>query len=96
MKKLFVENIGGELITLDEEQSRHIAKSLRMNVGDMITVCVSVAGLSDTKNVKMASAEKEQPEETPLIDIFRGLLEFFTGFMSDFLSRAAQTETPAA
>ena len=39
MKTLFVENVGGEFITLDEEQSRHLAKSLRMNVGDMITVC---------------------------------------------------------
>lgn len=39
MKKIFVESIGGEHIALDEEQSRHIAKSLRMNVGDMITAC---------------------------------------------------------
>ena len=39
MQKLFVENIGGEKIFLDEEQSRHICKSLRMRQGDMITVC---------------------------------------------------------
>ena len=39
MKKLFVNEIIGDVITLDEEQSRHIAKSLRMNVGDMITAC---------------------------------------------------------
>lgn len=39
MQKLFVDYINGEKISLDEEQSRHIAKSLRMRVGDMITVC---------------------------------------------------------
>ena len=39
MQKLFVENIDGEKIFLDEEQSRHISKSLRMRQGDMITVC---------------------------------------------------------
>ncbi len=39
MKKLFVEKICGEKITLNEEQSRHIAKSLRMRKGDMLTLC---------------------------------------------------------
>ena len=39
MQKLFVENVNGDKLILDEEQSRHIAKSLRMRVGDMLTVC---------------------------------------------------------
>lgn len=39
MQKLFVDYIGGEKITLNEEQSRHIAKSLRMRTGDMLTLC---------------------------------------------------------
>lgn len=39
MKKLFVENVCGESIVLNEEQSRHISKSLRMREGDMIMVC---------------------------------------------------------
>ena len=39
MQKLFVEAVNGNKIILDEEQSRHIAKSLRMRVGDMLTVC---------------------------------------------------------
>lgn len=39
MKKLFVNEVIGETLVLDEEQSRHVSKSLRMNVGDMITVC---------------------------------------------------------
>lgn len=38
-QKIFIENVDGENLTLDEEQSRHIAKSLRMHAGDMIVVC---------------------------------------------------------
>ncbi len=38
MQKLFVDFTPGEIIELDEEQSRHIAKSLRMRVGDMLTL----------------------------------------------------------
>ena len=39
MQKLFVENVAGDKVYLDGEQSRHIAKSLRMKKGDMLTVC---------------------------------------------------------
>ncbi len=40
MQKLFIENqIINDKIILNEEQSRHIAKSLRMRVGDMLTLC---------------------------------------------------------
>lgn len=38
MQKLFVDFVPDGKITLDEEQSRHIAKSLRMRVGDMLTL----------------------------------------------------------
>lgn len=38
MQKLFVDFVPQGKITLDEEQSRHIAKSLRMRVGDMLTL----------------------------------------------------------
>lgn len=39
MQKLFIDYDFNEKLVLDEEQSRHIAKSLRMKKGDMITVC---------------------------------------------------------
>lgn len=40
MQKLFINDYsGGEKIFLNEEQSRHISKSLRMKKGDIITVC---------------------------------------------------------
>ena len=38
MQKLFVDFIPENRIVLDKEQSRHIAKSLRMRVGDMLTL----------------------------------------------------------
>ncbi|MCH5320613.1 MAG: 16S rRNA (uracil(1498)-N(3))-methyltransferase [Eubacterium sp.] len=38
MQKLFVDFIPQGKVALDEEQSRHIAKSLRMRVGDMLTL----------------------------------------------------------
>lgn len=38
MQKLFVDEINGEKIFLDGESARHISKSLRMRVGDMLTV----------------------------------------------------------
>lgn len=45
MQKLFVENINDEKIILDGESARHIAKSLRMRVGDVI--CVTDGGGED-------------------------------------------------
>lgn len=45
MQKLFVENINDEKIIVDGERARHIAKSLRMRVGDVI--CVTDGGGDD-------------------------------------------------
>ena len=45
MQKLFVDSVDGERIVLDGESARHIAKSLRMRVGDMI--CVTDGGADD-------------------------------------------------
>jgi len=39
MQKLFIDYTPENEIILDGEQARHIAKSLRMKVGDMLTVC---------------------------------------------------------
>ncbi len=38
MQKLFIDYTPEDIIVLDGEQARHIAKSLRMKVGDMLTV----------------------------------------------------------
>ena len=39
MQRLFLDEISGDEVILDAEQSRHIAKSLRMRVGDMLMLC---------------------------------------------------------
>lgn len=39
MQKLFLDEINGDKIILNSEKSRHIAKSLRIKQGDMITAC---------------------------------------------------------
>ena len=39
MQKLFIDYTPENEIILDGERARHIAKSLRMKVGDMLTVC---------------------------------------------------------
>lgn len=39
MRKLFVEKVCGSQLVLDAAQSAHLAGSLRMRVGDMVTVC---------------------------------------------------------
>ena len=38
MQKLFIDFEPDGQVTLNEEQSRHIAKSLRMRKGDMLTL----------------------------------------------------------
>lgn len=38
MQKLFIDYTPSDTITLDGEEARHIAKSLRMRVGDMLTI----------------------------------------------------------
>lgn len=38
MQKMFIDFVPADKVILDEEQSRHIAKSLRMRVGDMLTL----------------------------------------------------------
>lgn len=57
MQKLFIpEYDGGEKIYLNEEQSRHLAKSLRMKAGDMITVC---SGTGEDYGCMIEEAGKE-------------------------------------
>ena len=43
MQKLFIDFEPDGQVTLNEEQSRHIAKSLRMRKGDMLTLRAATA-----------------------------------------------------
>ena len=41
MRKLFIDNVDGDIITLVGDDHKHIAYSLRMRKGDEITVCAA-------------------------------------------------------
>ena len=56
MPRFFVENAHGEHITLTGENARHIGRSLRMKVGDSLTLCCEgteyecvISGFSDSE-----------------------------------------------
>lgn len=82
MQKLFVENINDEKIILDDESARHIAKSLRMRVGDVI--CVTDGGGDDygcqieeiTKDevvLKVCYKQACESEPTCRVTIYQGV-----------------------
>lgn len=82
MQKLFVENISDEKIILDGESARHIAKSLRMRVGDVI--CVTDGGGEDygcqieeiTKDevvLKVCYKQACESEPTCKVTIYQGV-----------------------
>lgn len=39
MPKFFIENVSGDFITISGQDAAHIAKSLRMKIGEKLTVC---------------------------------------------------------
>lgn len=82
MQKLFVENISDEKIILGGESARHIAKSLRMRVGDVI--CVTDGGGEDygcqieeiTKDevvLKVCYKQACESEPTCKVTIYQGV-----------------------
>lgn len=76
MQKLFVDFIPNGTFTLDEEQSRHIAKSLRMRKGDMLTLsaqngkgydCI-IESVND-KNVVMSLCYEQADTSEPTVKV---------------------------
>jgi 16S rRNA (uracil1498-N3)-methyltransferase len=76
MQKLFVDFIPDGEVTLDEEQSRHIARSLRMRVGDMLTLS-SQDGFDygcrieriDSKNVTLCVCYQQANNSEPTVSV---------------------------
>jgi 16S rRNA (uracil1498-N3)-methyltransferase len=62
MQKLFIDYIPENEIVLEGEQARHIAKSLRMKVGDMLTV-------NDSNGNDYGCAIKEITKETVVLSV---------------------------
>lgn len=82
MQKLFVDYIGGDKITLNEEQSRHIAKSLRMKKGDMLTLCTGDGTdygcmideiTKDSVTLTVCYEQASNTEPTVKVSLFQGV-----------------------
>lgn len=76
MQKLFVDFIPEGSITLNEEQSRHIAKSLRMRVGDMLTLCAGdgndygcIIDSIDVNSVTLSVCYKQASNSEPTVKV---------------------------
>lgn len=82
MQKLFVDYIDGENVILDGEQARHIAKSLRMRVGDMLTLtngdgndygCQIEEITKDTVSLKVCYKQASNSEPSCKVTIYQGV-----------------------
>lgn len=82
MQKLFLDKVDGEVIVLDGESARHIAKSLRMRVGDMLIVCDGVGKdygcqiseiTKDTVELKVCYQQASDSEPSCKVAIYQGV-----------------------
>ena len=82
MQKLFINYIPDNRITLDGEQARHIAKSLRMKVGEVITVCDGSGSdygcqidaiTKDTVELTVCYKQASDSEPTCSVTIYQGV-----------------------
>lgn len=82
MQKLFIDFIPNDKIILNEEQSRHIAKSLRMQVGDTLMLTCGdgndygcLIGQIDNKQVILSVCYKQANNSEPSVKVtlFQGV-----------------------
>ncbi len=82
MQKLFIDFTPEKEITLYDEQARHIAKSLRMKIGDMITVADGTGGeygcridgiTKDSVHLEVCYRQAVKTEPTCSVTIYQGV-----------------------
>lgn len=82
MQKLFVDSIDGDVVILDGEAARHIGKSLRMKVGDMLTLtngdgndygCQIEEVTKDTVSLKVCYKQASDSEPSCKVTIYQGV-----------------------
>lgn len=82
MQRLFLDDISGESVVLDSEQSRHIAKSLRMRVGDMLMLCDGKGNdygsiieeiTKDSVRLKICYKQVSEQEPSCRVTIYQGV-----------------------
>lgn len=82
MPRFFLENVQGDTLVIDGQDARHIACSLRMQVGDTLTVCngkgedltCEITALSpETVELSVTAREKTVSEPTVAVTLYQGL-----------------------
>ena len=82
MQKLFIDYTPSGVVVLDGEQARHIAKSLRMRVGDMLTLTDGKSGdfgcqieeiTKDTVRLKVCYQQACESEPDCAVTIYQGV-----------------------
>lgn len=82
MQKLFIDYTPTDNIILDGESARHIAKSLRMKVGDMLMVCDNESQeygcqideiTKDTVSLKVCYKQANKTEPSCKVSIYQGV-----------------------
>ena len=82
MQKLFVDFIPENTVTLDGEQARHIAKSLRMKKGDMLTLscgdgqcygCIIDAVEKDSVTLSVCYKQADNSEPSVEVTLYQGV-----------------------
>ncbi len=82
MQKLFVDCVNGDILTLEGDAARHVAKSLRMQAGDMLTVtdgsgtdygCMIKSVTRDAVTLEVCYQQAAQSEPTCHVTIYQGV-----------------------
>ena len=82
MQKLFIDYIPNDNIILDGESARHIAKSLRMRVGDMLMICDNESNeygcqineiTKDNVSLKICYKQANHTEPSCKVSIYQGV-----------------------
>lgn len=97
MQKLFVEKISGDTVLLEGESARHIGRSLRMRVGDMLMVtdgsgrdygCQISEMTNNTVTLKICYEQANESEPTCKVRIFQGVPK--SGKMEDIVQKCVE------
>lgn len=82
MQKLFIDFTPDERVVLNSEQSRHIAKSLRMKIGDMLTLsngsgenygCIIDKITADSVELSVCYKQADEAEPSVNVTLYQGV-----------------------
>lgn len=97
MQKLFTDKITGDTVLLEGESANHIAKSLRMRVGDMLTVtdgsgddygCIIEEITKSTVLLKVCYKQVNETEPTCSVTVYQGVPK--AGKLEDVIQKCVE------